>query len=161
MGHESVSFGDFADISNCLIEEEEDVGCEDGGEIAMNDCLFNQDPNFVGTELWNCLMRRISVSNYSNSDTRKKTYINSDNFAIYDMTNLNVHVKGSSGYYDENTGELVTFCRESSPAIDAGKPGYDYSLELQPNGRRVNLGFYGNTPWATMSDRRGMKIIIR
>ena len=144
-----------------MIEEEEDVGCEDDGTIEMNACLFNQDPNFVGTELWNCLNRRISVSNYSNTDARKKTYINSDNFAIYDMTNLNVHVKSSSGYYDENTGKLMTFGRESSPAIDAGKPGYDYSLEPQPNGRRVNLGFYGNTPWATMSDRRGMKIIVR
>jgi hypothetical protein len=152
--------GASADISNCLIEEEEDVGCENGGTLVMSDCLFNQNPNFVGTELWNCLNRRISVSNYSNQDTRKKTYINHDNFAIYDMTNLNVHVKSSAGYYDENTGELVTFRRESSPAVDAGKKLGEIK-EREPHGNKVNLGFYGNTPWATLSARHGLSVIVR
>ena len=155
-----VHSGASADISNCLIEEDEDVGCENGGTLVMNDCLFNQDPNFVGTELWNCLNRRISVSNYSNTDTRKKTYINHDNFAIYDMTNLNVHVKSSAGYYDENTGELVTFRRESSPAVDAGKKLGEIK-EREPHGNKVNLGFYGNTPWATLSARHGLSVIVR
>ena len=155
-----VHSGASADISNCLIEENEDVGCENGGTLVMNDCLFNQDPNFVGIELWNCLNRRISVSNYSNQDTRKKKYINHDNFAIYDMTNLNVHVKSSAGYYDENTGELVTFRRESSPAVDAGKKLGEIK-EREPHGNKVNLGFYGNTPWATLSAMRGLSVIVR
>ena len=36
-----------------------------------------------------------------------------------------------------------------SPCIDAGDPNYDFSLEPQPNGGRVNIGAYGNTPEAT------------
>ena len=32
--------------------------------------------------------------------------------------------------------------------------------EPKPNGRRVNLGAYGNTPWATMSPA-GTALIVR
>jgi hypothetical protein len=33
----------------------------------------------------------------------------------------------------------------SSPAIDAGDPTSDYSLEPEPDGGRINMGAYGNT----------------
>lgn len=35
--------------------------------------------------------------------------------------------------------------RRGSPAIDTGDPESDWSREPKPNGRRVNLGAYGNT----------------
>ncbi len=35
-----------------------------------------------------------------------------------------------------------------SPCIDAGDPLSDFSLEPEPNGGRVNMGAYGNTPQA-------------
>jgi parallel beta-helix repeat protein len=38
-----------------------------------------------------------------------------------------------------------------SPCLDAGNPAADYSREPQPNGRRANLGAYGNTPEAQRS----------
>jgi hypothetical protein len=38
-----------------------------------------------------------------------------------------------------------------SPAIDAGDPASDWGNEPWPNGRRVNLGAYGNTAQATRS----------
>jgi len=38
-----------------------------------------------------------------------------------------------------------------SPAIDAGDPASDWQLEPAPNGGRVNLGFEGNTPQASLS----------
>jgi hypothetical protein len=39
-----------------------------------------------------------------------------------------------------------------SPCIDTGDPATDFSHEPRPNGGRVNMGFYGNTPEATQSD---------
>lgn len=36
----------------------------------------------------------------------------------------------------------------SSPCIDAGDPAADYSLEPEPDGGRINMGAYGNTPQA-------------
>lgn len=38
-----------------------------------------------------------------------------------------------------------------SPLIDAGYPGDDYSLEPFPAGNAINLGIYGNTPQASMT----------
>ena len=39
----------------------------------------------------------------------------------------------------------------TSPAIDAGNPTSAYFLEPQPNGSRINLGNFGNTPHADSS----------
>jgi len=39
--------------------------------------------------------------------------------------------------------------RRNSPCIDAGNPNSDFSLEPKPNGGRINIGVYGNTPEAT------------
>jgi parallel beta-helix repeat protein len=41
--------------------------------------------------------------------------------------------------------------RYPSPCIDAGDPASGYSQEPAPNGSRVNLGAYGNTPEAQLS----------
>ena len=79
------------------------------------------------------------------------------------LTTLNVHLRGGTGYTDETTGEKVTAYRRkgSSPAIDAGDPASDCSNEASPNGNRVNLGFYGNTPYATRTSNVGTLLIVR
>lgn len=84
------------------------------------------------------------------------------------LASLNLHLAGGRGYVDEKTGKL-DISRASrahrSPAIDAGCPASDFSGEpdnLQGwHGRRVNLGFYGNTEWATMSTYPGAGIYLR
>jgi hypothetical protein len=43
-----------------------------------------------------------------------------------------------------------------SPCIDAGNPASDYSLEPEPDGGRINMGAYGNTPEA--ETRSGLHI---
>jgi len=40
---------------------------------------------------------------------------------------------------------------ETSPCIDAGSPVYDYTVEPEPNGDRINMGTYGNTKYASKS----------
>jgi hypothetical protein len=83
------------------------------------------------------------------------------------LENVNVHLRGGVGYFDEKTGELVDeYCRAGqSPAIDAGDPESDYRDEPKCkygyHGKRVNLGAYGNTPWATMSTKPGIYIYLR
>jgi hypothetical protein len=61
------------------------------------------------------------------------------------------HVLGRGGYLDEATGEVVELgAVPESPAIDAGDPTSDASREPATTRKpRINLGFYGNTPWAT------------
>jgi len=40
----------------------------------------------------------------------------------------------------------------SSPCLDAGDPNSDYSHERAPNGGRINLGAYGGTAYASLSE---------
>ncbi len=58
------------------------------------------------------------------------------------------HVRSMQGRYTPG-GWVVDAI--NSPAIDAGDPTADYSLESQPNGGRINLGAYGNTAEASQS----------
>ena len=76
-------------------------------------------------------------------------------------TQFNLHVRGRLGYTDELTGELVAYRRAASPAIDTGDPRSPWRREPSPNGRRVNLGFYGNTPYATRTGKMGTLVIIK
>jgi hypothetical protein len=48
-----------------------------------------------------------------------------------------------------------------SPCIDAGDPADDYALEPEPNGRRINMGFFGGTPDAEWSSPPGITMILR
>lgn len=85
------------------------------------------------------------------------------------VVDYNCHLRGGCGYFDENTGALVRdYVKKvagQSPAIDAGDPRSDYSEEPDTNngwhGRRVNLGGYGNTPWATMTHFPGSVFTFR
>lgn len=70
--------------------------------------------------------------------------------------------------------ELCVLDEDTSPCIDAGDPGIDFSAEPDPNGRRINMGAYGGTSQASASlwemssdenhdlvvDARDMKLII-
>jgi len=55
---------------------------------------------------------------------------------------------------DEDDFHLMS----ESTSIDAGHPGSDYSREPDPNGGRVNLGAYGNTPEAATSPASWLRI---
>ena len=73
-----------------------------------------------------------------------------------------LHLRGGFGYYDETTGEIVKdYARRrfASPAIDTGDPTVK-CVEPHPNMNRVNMGAYGNTPWATLS-KGGTMIFVR
>ena len=148
-----VNNGASMTLDYCMFDAEGDYGAAEGGTVTASNIMY-ADPRLVYS--------RDDFATGGNVDLGNGIYKSNGSGINSVLANANAHLLGGSGYKDEKTGQVVkTSRRYPSPAIDAGKPGYDYSLEPMPNGRRVNLGFYGNTPWATMSDRRGMKIIIR
>ena len=59
------------------------------------------------------------------------------------------HLKSLSGRWTANgwVADLV-----HSPGIDAGDPVFSYALEPRPNGKRINLGAYGNTEEASKAN---------
>ena len=76
------------------------------------------------------------------------------------IANFDVHLRSKYGMYN-NAGEFVKTRGYLSDAIDAGDRNSPYANEPQPNGRRVNLGAYGNTPWASMSMSYGSVYYLR
>jgi parallel beta-helix repeat protein len=67
-----------------------------------------------------------------------------------DPDNGDYHLKSQDGRWDPVSESWV---RDdvTSPCIDAGDPGSDWTAELWPHGKRINMGVYGGTPQASMS----------
>ena len=75
-------------------------------------------------------------------------YLIHDDPLFADASNGDFHLKSAGGRYTANGWVLDDV---HSPAIDAGDPSSVYTYEPDPNGLRVNLGRYGNTPEASKS----------
>lgn len=67
-----------------------------------------------------------------------------------DAANGDYHLRSTAGRYDPISENWVTDAVHS-PAIDAGDPASAYANEPSPNGARINLGYDGNTAFASMS----------
>ncbi len=68
-----------------------------------------------------------------------------------DAQNGDYHLLSKRGRYVPAYG-LWSFDDRTSPCIDAGSPATDFSGERMPNGARVNMGAFGGTCEASMSD---------
>ena len=74
----------------------------------------------------------------------------------------NYYLKSRAGRWDPVTEEWVSDRAQSSPCICTGDPTDPrWQLEPDPNGRRVNMGAYGGTPFASKVVLRGMMMILR
>ena len=60
------------------------------------------------------------------------------------------HLKSHAGRWDPKTERWVRD-NVTSQCIDTGDPNSDWTAELWPHGRRINMGAYGGTPEASMS----------
>jgi len=60
------------------------------------------------------------------------------------------HLKSAAGRWDANSESWVQD-DVNSLCIDAGDPNSDWTAELWPHGKRINMGAYGGTPQASMS----------
>lgn len=76
-----------------------------------------------------------------------------------DANNRNFRLRSEHGRYVADgvwTNDTVT-----SPAIDMGDPYSAYDQEPAPNGGRVNIGAYGNTPYASKGSDEYRQLVIR
>ncbi len=73
------------------------------------------------------------------------------------------HLDSRSGHYSGGWFSAGAWAAgiAYSPLIDAGAPDGDCSQEPQPNGRRVNMGYDGNTPVASRSPTPALLLIVR
>ena len=108
-----------------------------GGEgqvnVEVDSTLFwgqgniNADPNFVGLGYWD--------PNSTPGDSEDDFWVAGD-----------YHLWSQAGRWEPNTWVIDAV---TSSCIDAGDPNSDYWAEPWPNGGRINMGTYGNTPEAS------------
>lgn len=72
-----------------------------------------------------------------------------DDPLFYSPGNDDYHLRSKVGRYDPGTQTWVKDAVHS-PCIDGGQPTAEYLNEPSPNGRRANMGVYGNTYEASM-----------
>ncbi|MHC4862759.1 MAG: right-handed parallel beta-helix repeat-containing protein [Planctomycetota bacterium] len=61
------------------------------------------------------------------------------------------HLRSKAGRWDANAANWVTD-DVNSPCIDTGDPSSDWTAELWPHGKHINMGAFGGTAQASMSD---------
>ena len=135
--------------------------------------------------LKNCIVSGYSLTGVVNAASIEHSYIQANNDGTWNYEgagNLNPNQVGDinwtgAPYYHlltKNADGAITNgwfsgtfespkCAADSPCIDAGAPG-SLGLDLEPyySGRRVNIGAYGGTPWASKtSPLPGFKLIVR
>jgi hypothetical protein len=75
-----------------------------------------------------------------------------------DAANGDFHLKSAAGRWDPAAnGGAGGFVQDAvtSPSIDTGDPADSFASEPAPNGGRINMGAYGNTPEASLSSGGG------
>jgi hypothetical protein len=136
------------------------ISYAEGASLNLGEGVIFGDPQFVTS--FETVRSRVAGpfgSNYTYFDTTAAN--------VGKLAEFNLHLRGGRGYYDEKKGGLVKdYATEiNSLAIDAGDRSSSYANEVDTmdgwHGRRVNLGAYGNTPWATMTAYPGSVITIR
>jgi subtilisin family serine protease len=71
-------------------------------------------------------------------------------FANSDFGTADFHLRSQAGRWDPI---IQTWGHDAvtSPCIDTGDPNSDWTAELWPHGKRINMGAFGGTPEASMS----------
>ncbi len=149
-----VASGASATIGFSLMSGNENRVAAEGGELIVGEGLIDADP-LLATPL-------SALSSYIHTGN-SPAFISTAGAAI---SAINAHLRGGRGYFDELTGlHDLQSKNGSSPAIDAGDPASAYAREPDTrdgwHGRRINMGFYGNTPWATLTPFNGGVIYLR
>lgn len=109
----------------------------------ISNCIlwYNTSDDLVGCSArYSCIQRTTEgLGNFS-----------SDPLFVDPGTN-DFHLRSERGrYWPEH--DVWVLDKVTSPCINAGDPNADYSKEPKPNGGRINLGAYGGTAYASLSE---------
>jgi len=148
----------YPEMNNCIFINNSTDG--DGGGI----CCFGGSSRLTNCILWD---------NSANGATNENTQIYGgaevnysciqgwtgglggtgnigDDPLFVDVMNGDYHLKSQASHWDA-ANELWVSDDVNSPCIDAGDPASDWTAELWPHGKWINMGAFGGTPQASMS----------
>lgn len=133
-----VSSGCSANIDYCLFEEDSATCISGAGTIEKGSLNVFGNPKFA----------------------REITADEIDSVMVSNKNNTVWYYGYSADAYETVFSKADVHTKNRELTVDTGDPDSPYFNEPSPNGRRVNLGYYGNTDEA-LSTLSGMKIIIR
>jgi len=112
-----------------------------GSEPDISNCIFweNSDSDLFGCE-----------ARYSCTWQSGQGNIDADPCFV-DPNNGDYHLLSQRGRYWPRA-DVWVLDKVTSPCIDAGDPYDDPADEPMPNGRRIDMGAFGGTPYASMSE---------
>ena len=112
-----------------------------GAEPKIANCIFynNSDSDIFGCE-----------ARYSCTSEPGQGNIAADPCFV-DLNNGDYHLLSQRGRY-WHRADVWVLDRVTSPCIDGGDPDDDVLDEPMPNGGRIDMGAFGGTPFASMSD---------
>jgi len=117
----------YCNIYNGLMR----IYIEPGSTLNWGQGNIDIEPFFAETGYW---------------DENSTPYEQEDDFWV----NGDYHLQSEAGRWDPDSKEWVKDS-VTSPCIDAGDPNSDWTAELWPHGKRINMGAYGGTAEASMS----------
>ena len=135
-----------ANVAFSLFESANDLADVSDGQdcLDVGDGVLYGNPKFVSTKAdFRALFDASATTFAENGDVTAPVFARFRSDALADALALDCHLD------------------PRSPAMDAGDPASDWSLEPKPNGRRVNLGFYGNTAEATPSLPKATVLVVK
>ncbi len=138
-----------------------------GSDIVVKNAILRANDADPGPQIaLNVSSTSIVSINYSNVQGGETAVYDPGNGLVWDSNNIDAdpcfvsfdtdgdpniwdfHLQSSYGRWDPNSRSWVTDSNTSA-CIDAGDPNSDWSDELWPNGKRINMGAYGGTEQAS------------
>ncbi|MEN6644413.1 MAG: FlgD immunoglobulin-like domain containing protein [Armatimonadia bacterium] len=122
-------------IKDCIIESNFGKGLQVAAETDLNGISY-------------CNVFNNTSGNYSGLTDPTGT---NGNISVDPLFDVEYRLKSHAGRWNGSTWIIDAL---TSPCLDAGDPTSDYSHEPSHNGGRINMGFDGNTQYASKSANR-------
>lgn len=121
-----------------------------GRQISVRDSIYSTSYSCISAELDD-----FEIIGYGTVLYNQGVIHTNPNFVFYDPnlqapSQQDLHLQSQYGRWDRQTGLWIQDA-VTSPCIDAGDPNAPWTAEPWPNGKRINFGFYGGTPRASMN----------
>lgn len=136
--------GSSPTISNVtLVDNKYGIKAYAGAQPDISNCIFwnNTDGDLLGCQARYSCTKEIDAG---------EDNIDADPLFV-DPNNGDYHLLSERGRYWPQH-DVWVLDKVTSPCIDGGDPAADPSGEPMPNGGRINMGAYGQTPYASMSE---------
>lgn len=131
-------------ISNVtVVDNKSGIKAYADSEPDISNCIFwnNTDDDLLGCQARYSCTKEIDAG---------EDNIDADPLFV-DPNNGDYHLLSERGRYWPQH-DVWVLDKVTSPCIDSGDPAADPSGEPMPNGGRINMGAYGQTPYASMSE---------